>query len=205
MNDGDSAHQAPGLTLRLNYIILARHGYATATNHGATHNSPGRVPVLPSAPVRFLIVRHAPTVAPAEPQFQHARPLTADGRLQFTGLVRRLQEDQITISRLLHSPWTRAVQTADLLMPVLNGTRTETDQLARAPTEDLVATLCEGQPSDTAAAVGHHPWVGDLAQRLLGPDCAVEFDRGTALLLDGDGQPGTFRIKKIYQPGAARD
>ena len=52
-----------------------------------------------------------------------------------------LQCLKVRFDRLYHSPWLRAVETAELLAPVLDGKAVDSAALARAPSQDLLDAL----------------------------------------------------------------
>ena len=55
------------------------------------------------------------------------RPLTPQGRERFAQAVLGLQRLEVRLDRLYHSPWLRAVETAALLRPILEGEVVFTD------------------------------------------------------------------------------
>src|SRR4030095_13513133 len=86
------------------------------------------------------------------------------GRTRFSQAVMGLQRLKVRFDRLYHSPWLRAVETAELLAPVLDGKAVCSPALARAPSQDVLDAL-DGR---RVALVGHEPWLGELVA-LLAP------------------------------------
>jgi len=71
--------------------------------------------------MELFLVRHAIAVPQAEDMDDAARPLTDEGKKRFQQIARGLDRMGVRFDRVLHSPWTRAVETADLLARVLAG------------------------------------------------------------------------------------
>jgi phosphohistidine phosphatase len=155
----------------------------------------------------LCLVRHAP----AEPRgtgthggSDAARALTREGRRKFRGVRDGLERLGLRFDRLLHSPLLRAVETAELLMPLVDGPSASEPGLAAAPTEGLLARLTGARP----AVVGHQPWLGDLLAWLTLGDPALghafEWKKGGVALLTGDPQPGGMHLCGFWAPGVLR-
>ena len=71
--------------------------------------------------MELYLVRHAAAVDRAEASSDEARTLTARGSERFARVVRGLDRIGVRLDVVRHSPWTRAVETADLLMPLCRG------------------------------------------------------------------------------------
>ena len=141
-----------------------------------------------------------PSVDPADA----ARPLTGRGARRFEDQVRGLGRTGVRFDRLFHSPLLRAVETAELLEPVLRGTSTVTPHLAAPPGEALLATL-EGE---RVAAVGHQPWLGELLGLLtMGTreaGAAFEWKKGGIAWLEGSPVPAGMRVRGFFTPRLLR-
>ena len=114
--------------------------------------------------MELFLVRHAIAVPSSDEQPDAERPLTDDGRRRFGQVARGLDRLGIRLDRVVHSPWTRAVQTAELLHRVLDGESAVETGLAREPDAELMARLAGGE---RVAAVGHEPWMSELLALLL--------------------------------------
>ena len=119
------------------------------------------------------MIRHATAVERIEDASEAddaARPLTDRGRRRFRRAVRGMRRLGLGVDRVLHSPWTRAVQTADLLGRLVDGdladARRATPHLAAPPRGELFADLV-ATGGDRVAVVGHEPWLGELVALLL--------------------------------------
>ena len=154
--------------------------------------------------MEIYLVRHAIAVPRGGDALDHARPLTPKGRSRFEKEVRGLYGLGVRFDRVYHSPWTRAVQTAELLQPVLTGDRVESAGLVRTPDDDLLAEI-EGT---SVALVGHEPWMSELlALLVLGTtDEADRFKlkKGGIAHLEGEPEPGRCTMLAFYPPKPLR-
>jgi phosphohistidine phosphatase len=157
--------------------------------------------------MEVLIVRHAIAVehgalAPGQPD--EARPLTEEGRRRFRRVVRGLLRLDLRVDRCLHSPWTRAVETADLLRPVIDGESVCEPLLAGAPGDELIASLRGRRP----ALVGHEPWMSEMLALLVFGDAEAAdgfgFKKGGVAWLEGEAKPGGMRLLAFMPPGVLR-
>lgn len=150
--------------------------------------------------MELYLVRHAEAV-PRGPKYSEAkRPLTAKGRDEFRTVVTGLKRLGIRLDHLYFSPWLRASQTADLMMPLLKGEAQATLQLTHSPKLTLLKLLA-GQK---VAVVGHQPWLGELlAQLVLNDDAAAahfELEKGGVAILNGDMRPGRMVLTALWTP-----
>lgn len=113
--------------------------------------------------MNLLLVRCARATPRRGGEHEVRRALTADGRDRFARQVDGLATRGVKLDRLCHSPWLRAVQTAELLTPLLRGETVVTPGLLRAPTPELL----EAFEGDCVAVVGHEPWLGQLLATLV--------------------------------------
>ena len=113
--------------------------------------------------MELFLIRHA-IAAPRSLTLPDAdRPLTRQGRERFTQAVAGMQRLGIRLRQVHHSPWLRAVETAALLTPVLQGALLPTQALARPPETDLLQEIDQ----TPAALVGHEPWMSELLAWLI--------------------------------------
>ena len=91
--------------------------------------------------MQLFVIRHAIAADPSPERPDAARPLTAEGREKFVQAVRGARRLGWRFDRLYHSPLVRAVQTAELLRPLLEGPAVALPDLARAPDEEMLAHL----------------------------------------------------------------
>jgi phosphohistidine phosphatase len=156
--------------------------------------------------MELFLVRHAVAV-PERPDLPDpARPLTPDGRRRFQRAVRGMERLGVRFDRLYHSPWLRAVETAELLTRLVrDGGETAVEPaLTRAPDQRLLAGL-EGEQ---VAVVGHEPWLSELVSLLV---CGTlkwgdrfDFRKGGLAWLEGDLRPRRMWLRAFLPPRALR-
>jgi len=152
------------------------------------------------------LVRHAPAEERGGRRKDEARPLTADGRRRFARALKGLGAVGVRFDKLCHSPWLRASEAADLLAPLLDpgGETAVLGGLAAAPTPALVPALAGAR----VAAVGHAPWLSELAALLLFGDAKLAaklpLKKGAVLHLRGEPRPGGMELVAALPPKALR-
>lgn len=127
------------------------------------------------------------------------RALTDRGRARFEAVVQSLDRAAFRFDRVYHSPWCRAVQTAELLNPINDGHLFPTDGLAQAPRAAFFASL-EGE---NVACVGHEPWLSDAVALLITgtPDGTwLRFKKGAVVWLRGPAAPGSMQLRALIPP-----
>ena len=151
----------------------------------------------------LFVVRHAKAAEPVDGQEDAARPLTGAGVRRFKRIVSGLDELELQFDLILHSPWRRAVETAELLADLCPGELRVEGLLARAPSRALFSAL-EGlgeQGNERIALVGHQPWLGELvAWCLTGATNAASnlpLRKGGVVWLRGDPRPGAFELGAV--------
>lgn len=153
--------------------------------------------------MKLYLIRHA-TALEAEPnQADEARPLSEEGVRKFSQVVGGLKRLGVRLDRLYHSPKLRAVQTAALLVPLLEGESEVTPYLAAAPSLELLKIL----QGSSVALVGHEPWMGELCAWLLTArreGQAFPFKKGGVALLEGPPEPGQMKLLGFWAPRLLR-
>jgi phosphohistidine phosphatase len=156
--------------------------------------------------MELALVRHAPAEPRTgnDPAADAARALTREGRRRFRRVRAGLERLELRFDRLLHSPYLRAVETADLLTPLVDGPVEPEPLLATAPTDALLARLRGERP----ALVGHEPWLGELLSWLVLGDpshgASWLWKKGGIAFLTGDPHPGGMQVKSFLSPGVLR-
>ena len=156
--------------------------------------------------MNLFIVRHA-IALPAQPgQDDESRELSPEGEKRFRRVVRGLAALGVDLDLLVHSPLRRAVQTAQLMRPILSGERMESPLLAREPGMKLTRSLFE-MGRDSIGAVGHEPWLSMWLADLLVPGGmrpeTVEFKKGGVAWLEGN-EPGRIKLRAFLPPRVLR-
>jgi phosphohistidine phosphatase len=158
--------------------------------------------------MEIFLVRHAIAVERSADRPDAARPLSERGRARFSRAVRGMARLELRFDRVLHSPWLRAVQTAELLAPITDGdgAREETERLADDPDAALLALAARHPQAARVAFVGHEPWMGELLSLLvLGTAAHGErfpFKKGGVAWLVGEPRPGGTALKAVFTPKA---
>lgn len=160
----------------------------------------GRVPHADEAGMDLLLWRHAEAEDGVD---DLARPLTPRGRKQARRIAAWLKSRLPAGTRILVSPATRTVQTAealDLPFEILD---------ALAPGADAASVArAIGWPDAGGAVllVGHQPWIGELAARLVtGKPAAWSVKKGALWWLASrhrDGHAETL-IQAVVPPDLA--
>lgn len=155
--------------------------------------------------MQLFLVRHAIAVPQAEGLPDAERPLSDEGRKRFRQVVRGLDRLDVRLDRVLHSPWTRAVETADLLSRILVGESAVEVGLAREPDAELAARLAQGE---RVAAVGHEPWMSELLALLVTGSKAhaarFGFRKGQVAWLEGEAKPRGMALVAALPPRILR-
>lgn len=157
--------------------------------------------------MKLYLVRHAPAEALAADGRDQVRALTPEGRAGFDEIVRGLERLGLRFERLLHSPARRALETAELLAPLVDGELVVDERLYRAPEASFFAALA----GDRLALVGHQPWLAQLAGWLAsgeppGSSAAprLSLGKGGLIELEGEPRPGGMQFVQLLAPRTLR-
>ncbi len=154
--------------------------------------------------MQLFVIRHAAALPRTARMRDEERPLTPEGRRRWARAVRGLARLGITFDRLYHSPWLRAVQTADALVDLVDGETVVTSELARRPT----AAILEELRGARVALVGHQPWLGELVGTLVFGDARagarLELKKGSVVWLEGRPRAGGMILRALFCPRALR-
>lgn len=159
--------------------------------------------------MELYLIRHAQAEEQSAGGGDEERALTREGRERFREVVRGLDRLELRFDRVYHSPYVRAQETADLLEPILDGETIVTAALARAPSDELLASL----GGESVALVGHEPWLSDLLSLLLlgwhvyehpTRSAPFEFKKGGVARLTGKPKPGEMQLVAFWPPRSLR-
>jgi phosphohistidine phosphatase len=120
--------------------------------------------------VDVLLVRHAIAWERDHSRWpdDRERPLTREGRKKFEKAAEGLQSWMPRVDRLITSPLTRAVETAQILTNVAAWPPAEeSEALAPEATPDAVLAVIRARRVSSVALVGHEPALSVLARTLL--------------------------------------
>lgn len=152
----------------------------------------------------LFLIRHAEAVDVAASDEQ--RGLTERGRASFAATVRGLAKLDIHFDRILHSPFLRARQTAELCSELSGGGLEPCDELGDAPSRRLLERIRE--ETGRTALVGHEPWMSELCARLTTGDkshsAGLRFRKGTVAWLRGQPDWGAMSLAGFLPPELTR-
>jgi len=147
----------------------------------------------------LYLIRHAIAEDRRDGLRDADRALTDRGRERFAAVVEGLVRAHFRFDRVYHSPWLRAVETAEMLVPLTKGERVTVEGLARAPEPDFFASLL----GDSVACVGHEPWMSDALSLLTTGDPHgpwLRFKKGGMAWLRGRPYPGGMELRALIPP-----
>lgn len=144
--------------------------------------------------MRLLVIRHA--IAEDREAFARTgaddstRPLIDEGRRKMRGAAAGLRTLVPGVDRLASSPFTRALQTAEIVAGAYGGLSVETADVLRPESRPgSFLQWIQGHEAATVAVVGHEPHLGILTAWLVtgvaepwlplkkGGACLLEFER----------------------------
>ena len=154
--------------------------------------------------MELYLIRHAPAAPRSAGMDDALRPLTPEGKRSFATEVEGLARLGITFDRLYHSPLLRAVETAELLIPIVQGESVSTSLLADDPGLPLLRDLSGRR----VALVGHEPWMSELTAWLIHDDPGLSdafvVKKGGVVWLDGEPAPGHMSLRGFFPPKVLR-
>jgi phosphohistidine phosphatase len=158
--------------------------------------------------MEIFLIRHAIAVERTTTMDDAERPLSPRGLRRFTLQVSGLQCLGFGVDHVFHSPWLRALQTAELLAPINAGLIEATDLLADDPGGDLLALTSRFPRSASIAFIGHAPWMSELLSLLVTGTTRhadnMPFKKGGVARLTGAPSPGTMRLCAMFSPRSLR-
>lgn len=155
-------------------------------------------------PRTLWLVRHAHAQQAREGQPDRERPLSDRGRERLLRAARALAPRLGSAPLVMTSPWERAAATAEGLAGAATGARlVTTTRLAGPPTPSLLALL-GALEAEAVVAVGHEPWLSDLANLLTGEGLNEPLKRLGAAELEGPLTPGEARLRRLWRPSELR-
>ncbi len=150
--------------------------------------------------MNLFVIRHAAAVPRTSKVDDASRPLTEKGRRRWRQAVRGLKRLGVRFDRAYHSPWLRAVETAEGLAGLVDVESIVTTRLAESPSPELL----RGLRGERVAVVGHQPWLGELVELLVlerdGHGVWLELEKGAVAWLEGTAQPGGMVLHALLTP-----
>ncbi|UCF31081.1 MAG: phosphohistidine phosphatase SixA [bacterium] len=154
--------------------------------------------------MHLFLVRHGEAV---EAQADPGRPLSENGKAEASRIARFIGgQFQMYLGEMVHSPKTRAAQTARILADHLAFTGRVVEAPGLLPMDDpgIWMDRLPDLEVDTML-VGHLPHLSRLASTLLGWNSEadlVRFDTATVVCLEGG--PGNWVLKWMVSPSALK-
>ncbi len=114
------------------------------------------------------------------------RPLTPKGITRFGAIVARLASRDVRVGAIFSSPYVRARQTAELLVPGWAQVPIQVvDELAPGhPPAGLARALVDRAAHKAVALTGHEPDLGVLAAWMIGANSPLPFKKGGVARID---------------------
>lgn len=137
--------------------------------------------------MRLYLVRHSEAVDRVPSMPDAARYLSARGRLSFREMARRFRDAGGRPTRILTSPFVRAVQTAEILSETLRYDGEVVVDPRLSPGFDVakLSAVLDGCPREKEIAfVGHEPDLGGILTRLLSLPKGYAMRKGAIAALD---------------------
>jgi phosphohistidine phosphatase len=155
--------------------------------------------------MQLFLIRHAIAQDPQEGLSDALRALTETGKSKFRQTAKGLKKMDIDIGTVMHSPWLRAVETAQVLEDVLRVDIQPADFLAMPPQLEVFSGLpvCESM-----AWVGHQPWMSEWASLLITGSTVYAphfpFKKGGVWWLEGELAPSGMHVVASLPPKVLR-
>jgi phosphohistidine phosphatase len=168
--------------------------------------------------MQLFVFRHAIAAALAPGDDDALRPLTKKGTRRFRKSVIGLGILEVQLSAVLRSPWRRAIETSQLLTPLLapEASMMTTAALCRSPDVELLREIAEcgktiGQSAREGcgvAVVGHEPFLGELIGWLTAGDPRIGesliLKKGSVIWLAGSPVAGGMTLRASLPPRVLR-
>jgi len=137
--------------------------------------------------MRIYLVRHSEAVGRIPSMPDTARYLSAQGRVSFREMARRFRDAGGLPTRILTSPYVRAVQTAEILSETLRygGEVVVDPRLSPGFDVAMLNAVLDGCPCEREIAfIGHEPDLGGILSRLLSLPQGYAMRKGAIAALD---------------------
>ncbi|HWA16092.1 MAG TPA: histidine phosphatase family protein [Gemmatimonadales bacterium] len=158
--------------------------------------------------MKLLLIRHADAGERDGERWpdDRDRPITDKGERRQEKMAKRLRKLGFKPTLVLSSPWKRAWQTAEITSRVMDcPAPVASDALAAAPSlTRLASAIGRRGAEEVVALVGHEPWMGELAARLLTGEpngLNIAWAKSGVMLLDAaQVRPGEATLEMFLRP-----
>ena len=157
--------------------------------------------------MELFVVRHAIAEPRGAGWVDADRPLTPRGIERLEATLKGLRAARVRVDTIVHSPWTRARETAERMDAILSpeGTIIEDEGLAAPPDRGLLVRLAAHR---SVAVVGHEPWLGELVAWLVAGDLHLgerfALKKAGVAWLSGDPAPLGCVLRASWTPRMLR-
>lgn len=141
----------------------------------------------------LYLVRHAVAMEREDwDKSDESRPLTEEGIERMREAARGLTHLGLKVDRVFTSPYTRARQTADILVQELGLAKAKHLECLAAghPPVMVLKDITEFSSAESVMLVGHEPDMGHIAALLVGAAHPLPFKKGAVMAIDFEGRPG---------------
>ncbi len=158
--------------------------------------------------MRVYILRHATAEArgPGVPDAQ--RQLTPEGKQELKAVLKQAHAAAVAPEAILTSPWSRAIETAQMAGKVLHCERVVETRalLPDAPPAEVLKEIRAIRNANQVMVAGHEPQLSRLAAFLLEAPLALDLKKGALLRIDIQEKQGPPRgvLKWMLTPRLAR-
>lgn len=131
------------------------------------------------------------------------RELTEEGRSKLLVIGRALQRLGVNPDVVLTSPLARALQTAEIVAPMLGSSVEQAEDLSPGCMLDDLQRLLERYSHETIMVVGHEPDFSSMAARLINADeRGILLKKAGLIRIETDGRPreGRGRLTALLTP-----
>lgn len=159
--------------------------------------------------MELMIVRHAIAEERRPDLDDEERALTPKGRKRFAQSAQALAGLGLRVDRIVHSPWRRAAETADLALPLLRsgGSAELCVHLCAPPRAELLSAIAAAAVP-RVAIIGHEPWLGELIALVTTGEArhgeTIPLKKGGVAVLDGAPTPGGMHLRALLPPRVLR-
>jgi phosphohistidine phosphatase len=150
--------------------------------------------------MELYVFRHAKAHPARGRRSDAERRLTRGGKRKLERRARSLEAGGLELERLLHSPWTRAEESARVLERLSARPRETCALLCAPPGLELLGLLASLRAA-RVGLVGHEPWLAQLVGWLVvGHPHAptwLALKKGGCALLSGEPVPGGMQLHAL--------
>lgn len=152
--------------------------------------------------MHLFLLRHGIAQASEEAPSDAGRMLTAEGRSTLAVIARALGKLKVKPDLILTSPYQRAHQTAEIVVPTTGGRIEVVEELSSGALPHIFSELILRFAShDTLMFVGHEPDLSNAAATLIGAEeGAIVLKKAGLIRIDIEEQPLFGQLRWLLTP-----